>query len=465
MKLLQILVVTLLVCATTIVVLFGFFVNQTVLLVTFIVLIQLITLFVLHRFYNLLNLIDPTVLFIIGYVIFISSSILFTSYYGISLAPPVLLAIHIGLISFALGAITLELFSFRSGLVNDYKSIEITSTYQLSTHWAWVLFGTGILVLLYYYNSVGTIPLLAKDAENARVTLKSGRGYLPIAAFALLNVSTTMLLAISLKGNNSRQIRVAIFALIVATLILLGVGYRSFVIKLILNGIIVYSYLRNFNISKLKLFALALVVFIILSLIGFYRISGGIVRSWTEFEFTISQAIWSLFVRYAVTLQLVMSFFQNGQPFMFGESYLLTLDTVRPGNQLHFGFWLRDRLGLSLRSEGPVDPTIVGEFYANFGWPGIFTGMYIMGFGLRAVYRFLTRNMRISLLRFVVLVVLSTSIMDIIGSGIPLVLLFSVLPLSIVIIIYGLLINISKHLRSLLRYQNNRFFTDKYRSS
>ncbi|MGQ9874537.1 MAG: hypothetical protein ACUVSL_04680, partial [Chloroflexus sp.] len=259
----------------------------------------------------MLNLIGPTVLFVIGYVIFISLSILFTSYYGISLAPPVLPSVHIDLISFALGAITLELFSSRFGLANDCKSIEIAAMHQLSTtHWAWVLFETGILVLLYYYNSVGTIPLLAEDAENVRVTLKSGRGYLPIAAFALLNVSTTMLLAVSVKENSSRQIGVAICALIIAILMLLGVGYRSIAIILILNGIIVYSYLRNFNISKSKLITFILGVFALLSLIGFYRISGGIVRSWTEFEFTISRAIWSVFVRYSVTLQLVMSFFK-----------------------------------------------------------------------------------------------------------------------------------------------------------
>jgi oligosaccharide repeat unit polymerase len=405
--------------------------------------LYVVLLLILHRIYNLLNWIDPTVLFVVSYVTFIGVGIPFISYYDFVLAPSVLFAILLGLAAFSAGAITFDALVFRPGRIKIRYSISIISVPRRGEiGWAWAFFVVGALILLYYYYRVGTVPLLAEDAENVRVTVKAGLGYLPIGGFAFLNVSTLMLMAASAHRGRYYFPFVTKLALITAVVLLLGVGYRMPSLKVLLGGFVVYSFTKKPTLSRLGLIVLVVVVVTSFSIIGFYRLSGQFVQSSEQIEFMFKQTVWSIFMRYLYVFSVVMFFFTNMHPFMLGQSYLISAYTILPGAQNHFGFWLRDNLGLALTSLGPVDPTILGEFYANFGWTGIVVGMYTLGFGLRALYYLITKTQPLSISRLVLITSLSVSSTGVIGSGIVLPLLFEVLPLAIVFAAYRLCVRV-----------------------
>jgi hypothetical protein len=208
--------------------------------------LYVVLLLILHRIYNLLNWIDPTVLFVVSYVTFIGVGIPFIGYYDFVLAPSVLFAILLGLAAFSAGAITFDALVFRPGRIKIRYSISIISVPRRGEiGWAWAFFVVGALILLYYYYRVGTVPLLAEDAENVRVTVKAGLGYLPIGGFAFLNVSTLMLMAASAHRGRYYFPFVTKLALITAVVLLLGAGYRMPSLKVLLGGFVVYSFTKK----------------------------------------------------------------------------------------------------------------------------------------------------------------------------------------------------------------------------
>lgn len=395
-----------------------------------------ILLLIFHRLYNLLNWIDPTVMFVVSYVVFIGIGIVMTGYYGIELAPSVLIALVVGLTTFFIGALANDILFSLSGRINVGQPVIVVSNLRRKeVTWAWVFFFIGVFVLLYYYYRVGAIPFLAENAEDVRIVVKSGRGYLPIAGYSLLNISTAFLIAACARRNHL-HLFVGILTVVTAAILLLGIGYRSLLIKILLNGYIVYSFVRKSKISGVALIFLISLFFVLLSITGFYRLFGYSIQSLEQVGFAFRRSLYAIFVRYLAVLDLVMAYFPNIHPFMLGQSYLISASTIMPGPQLHFGFWLVEKLGLVLSSSGPIDPTILGEFYANFGWIGIIVGMFMLGAGLRILYRFLKIGPSLSIARLILMVLLSTSIMDVVGSGLVLVLLFGILPTVVVFIAY-----------------------------
>lgn len=402
-----------------------------------------ILLLIFHWLYNLLNWIDPTVMFVVSYVVFIGIGIVMTGYYGIELAPSVLIALAVGLTMFLIGALTSDILASPSGRIKIRQSVIVVSNFHRNeVTWAWMFFFIGVFFLVYYYYQVGTIPFLAENAEDVRIVVKSGRGYLPIAGHSLISISTTFLIAAHVKQNHLHLFFV-ILAVVISVILILGVGYRTLSVRILLSGFIVYSFVRKSKISGVALIFLIALFFVLLSITGFYRLFGHSIQSLEQVEFAFRRSSYAIFVRYLWIFNLVMAYFPNIHPFMLGQSYLISASTMMPGPQLHFGFWLVENLGLVLSSSGPVDPTILGEFYANFGWIGIMVGMFMLGAGLRTLYRFLKIGPSLSIARLVLMVLLSTSIMDVVASGLVLVLLFNSLPIVAVFIAYRVCVRMS----------------------
>jgi len=178
----------------------------------------------------------------------------------------------------------------------------------------------------------------------------------------------------------------------------------------------------------------------IIGLLGYLRLESELV---TSISMILRLGIWRLFVNNLYVLNLIYDLFPVSEPHMLGMSYLIDIKTLLPGYQPHFGFWLKERLGLEFAGGG-VTQTIVGELFINWGWIGIIVGMFTMGIVFRILYHALTKDRLLSVPRFVLLVLLSTSLMGIISSGLVLVLLFDTLPLVAVFIIYRFCIRITQ---------------------
>jgi len=408
-----------------------------------------VLLFILHGIYNLLNWIDPTVLFTVRYVTAIGVGILFTGYYDVKLTSSVLLAILVGLGTFAAGAISFDALAFKPGLLKIRRSVNIISVARPGEiAWTWTFFFVGVLMLLYYYHRVGTIPLLAEDAENVRVAVKGGLGYLPIFAYAFLTTSTMSAMALASKEFSIFTL-FAITISLIGALLLIGTGYRGPALTLLFNAFIIGSYMRWKKLPIKWLLGLGLFIIFSVGLLGYFRLESNLSGN---LYMIVRLSIWRLFVNNLYVLNLVYDLFPTSEPYMLGMSYLIDIKTLLPGHQPHFGFWLKERLGLEFAGGG-VTQTIVGELFLNFGWIGLIVGMFTLGIVFRVLYYSLAKDRLLSAPRFVLLVMLSTSLMGIVSSGVVLVLLFDTLPLITVFAIYRFCVRMtwsrSQHNRAL----------------
>lgn len=74
-----------------------------------------------------------------------------------------------------------------------------------------------------------------------------------------------------------------------------------------------------------------------------------------------------------------------------GYTYLINLIMLLPGPDPDFTLWLKEQIGISFAGGG-VTPTVVGEFYINFGVLGMYIGMFLMGILGVYVYRYFRRH-------------------------------------------------------------------------
>lgn len=155
---------------------------------------------------------------------------------------------------------------------------------------------------------------------------------------------------------------------IFASLQLLTIGFRT-PFALMLAVIIIMGVYKE-RIPLKKCIPIGIGSFIFLIVYGVYRNGTNI----TSIYFLARN---QLFIG-AQNLNYVYRTFPHKVPFQKGYTYFINLIMLKPGPDLDFTLWLKQMLGLSF-SGGGVTPTILGEFYMNFGNLGIFSGMFILG--------------------------------------------------------------------------------------
>lgn len=222
---------------------------------------------------------------------------------------------------------------------------------KISQTWVTLLFFVGVASILMFFLSVGRIPLLANDAENFRVQAVSGRGFLVIIADSCIEI------AIMLTDNErKRTMRVML-----GVLLMLGTGYRSQALTILLMVFITYWIGKGKKyIFRAGLMVLGLGAFY--SLLGVFR-SGGTWRLQTLYM----PALWRLYVN-ANNFDTIVKAFPR-EAYLYGRSILMDLAIVLPGAQKSFMLQLKDMLGMTY-SGGSFTPGVFGEAYANFGFVG-----------------------------------------------------------------------------------------------
>lgn len=140
------------------------------------------------------------------------------------------------------------------------------------------------------------------------------------------------------------------FALMIAVIIIIGV-YRS-------------------KIQLKKCIPIATGVFLFLIVYGVYRNGSNIS--------TVYYILRGQLFNESQNLNYVFRAFPERVPFQNGYTYLINLIMLKPGPDLDFTLWLKEKIGISF-SGGGITPTILGEFYINFGTLGIFIGMFLLG--------------------------------------------------------------------------------------
>ncbi|MCD7815815.1 MAG: oligosaccharide repeat unit polymerase [Bacteroides sp.] len=345
-----------------------FFIGDSSIL-SYVVMLALITIAIL--FDNDWQFISPAVLFLAFYL------------YSVALGPIILMlrgtyyttydyhtTIIGGLLAFAIGNF---FFSFKNTNVKsrgDKSHFQIKIIDRITVLYMLYLM-TVLLSLFYIYQNYDL--LFGGNIESSRVDAMSGNGaliYLMQSSIVILPMLFDIYYGTQKLGKPLINKYVLGFMIIFSAFLLLASGYRAPVMTLFICLIIMYA-------GKTDMKPLKIVAFGFLSIIGVTVL--GVIRSALSggSSSVVSSLLASLYTN-GINLNYIFSTFPEKVPFQNGYTYLINFKMLMPGPDLDFTLWLKEQIGISF-SGGGVTPTILGEFYMNFGFASIFIGMFILG--------------------------------------------------------------------------------------
>lgn len=207
--------------------------------------------------------------------------------------------------------------------------------------------------------------LLISDLNNGRIAAASGNGM--ILYLIKLHI---MIVPFMYEEYKKKKINCFVFWLLAlfAGIQLLVTGFRTPTINMVAVMIIMNVYQERISFKK----AMPCVVVALAAAILF-----GTIRNGSDISSFYKLGRNQLFVG-AQNLNYVFRTFPNKCSFQYGYTYLINFIMLKPGPDLDYTLWLKQVLGMNF-SGGGVTPTILGEFYMNFGYVGIFIGMFFFG--------------------------------------------------------------------------------------
>lgn len=219
---------------------------------------------------------------------------------------------------------------------------------------------------------VKNLSFILQDLENNRVSAMSGNGAIIYFAYAMLPATWVLYYC---HLNNAKVKYMWIYILIDAIFLMLF-GFRSRVMELILMCIIIRNDYKKIKIQNLL--KAAVILIIVVSLLQVFRtnISSG--------EAGISSSIINTTSVASINLIYVFNAFPNKVPYQYGYTYLINFQQLLPNYHLDMTMWLKNTLNITFDGGG-VTPTVIGEFFMNFGFIGIAIGMLVLGMLCRII--------------------------------------------------------------------------------
>lgn len=248
------------------------------------------------------------------------------------------------------------------------------------------LLAVGLAAAAYFF-LVSGVPLLAGSVEQGRVdAAASGTGYVRLLAYMTIPAA----LALVCTGR-----RAAWLLPVCAGVVVLGLANRSPILYLVMPCVLVLLNVRNG--ARLRIgwvrqaaFGAAVVAMAVAVMgLGAYRIvTQPEYRTYPEYSADLESGNYvavalTAFAHYARVVpsnaELTKSVIDSGElPMQYGATYVSLLVTALPGPQDTLDQLLRDASGKEFVGGG-IPPTLAGEGYANFWWPGVLLGGVALG--------------------------------------------------------------------------------------
>ena len=236
---------------------------------------------------------------------------------------------------------------------NNHKTVFLISVI--------VFFAGAIAYSIYFIKSWRYI--FIADLENGRVNAMTGNGLL-LWTGSLIWLAVYMLYEQTLLNSHYKKTTYCMFA--ISTVFSILLGFRSALV----NPILVMFFMKNKKkeISMQKMSVLAIILFAFVGIYGAIRSGGGSSIASLINEFKVS----------SVNLNNILETFPSRIDYQMGKTYLLDFLTLFDDNVQGTTSWLKTALKLSF-SGGGVTPTLIGEFYINWGLVGVLIGMTLSG--------------------------------------------------------------------------------------
>ena len=232
--------------------------------------------------------------------------------------------------------------------------------------------------------SLGTLPILASNVQEARLNLVSGKGYLNIFFIGLKVLSWSILYSSCVTGNSKRLGYSNVLALLILFLLFSTGGRKEPIIFVVEYASIYFLFnRRRFSYGSLVVALMAVLLF--LGSIGSFRVGEFDIKGFTH-------ELGLVFVIRPAMLEHITRIYDKSN-YHRGLRYLEDVKKVIPGPQKSANVELKEAI-TGGKSELPefsgFTPSIVGEAYMNFGPMGIPWVMFIIGALAGAMYKFMS---------------------------------------------------------------------------
>lgn len=267
-----------------------------------------------------------------------------------------------------------------------------------------VMLAVSLVASTFIYSRIG-VPLLSEDLVRIRV--EGFREVSHYSLFLLRNVGLVFLLVGATyyghrygRKNFLFRHRVLVFSLLTLSfLLMLSTAGRADLIFVIMLAILGHHYLRR-RIALREAVILTTLLIVGGALYNFLRLfrSGGqheTLAFLTELlgDSLLLQFGYHVFAQTSlvgVTFRDVIHHIPSTLPHFNGTLIPTTMSTLFPGHQSPPGEILKKAAGLDFTG-GQANLTLVGDFYADFGLPGVVGGMFFLGVSIALLYRRLCR--------------------------------------------------------------------------
>lgn len=237
---------------------------------------------------------------------------------------------------------------------------------------------SALVWLIYIAGNLNSI--FSGNFESDRITSQSGNG----ASLYLIKmwILTVPMLYEEQKRNGT--VKKWFYAIVVAVLaMLLVLGGRSPVIIIVLELAICKIIIDKIDTSRI--FRYAVLGVLGLGVLGVWRAAA------SNGSTTLLASLSSVLLNSNYNLSYIFGRFPSIVNFQYGYTYAINFLMLLPGPDLDFTLWLKEQLGMSF-SGGGVTPTIVGEFYINWGYVGIYVGMFVLGAVAKFLHQYLSSS-------------------------------------------------------------------------
>lgn len=256
-----------------------------------------------------------------------------------------------------------------------------------------------IVAAVLFFVRAGGPPILSSGAGEARMAAMSGSGYISIFVAALPIIC--LFLWYEYLTYPSARLKVTTFCLGAFTILVFSLlGSRSVTVTLVAQMVVIYAIVRR-RTFPIRYALLGLVmVYLFVGALGAYRHSDGDVTSET---FRGELAV--VFTARVVVLDKIL---QHVKHRLGGETYLNDLAKLLPGQQTGTGVMLKEMLmkNNDMPDTAGITPSLLGEFFVNFGFYGTIVGMFFFGFIAQRLYqRLVFKNGRNSVIMYAVIIV------------------------------------------------------------
>ena len=231
----------------------------------------------------------------------------------------------------------------------------------------------------------GGVLLLQKNIEAKRVAEEHRVSNITLFLMRLITPAFLFYLADSLSRGKINK-KVFFSFLLFSMFILLNTVNRHDLSTFLISSFLIYHFARG-KIRFTKIIPLLLIGLVFLMSMGYYRLAS-MTGMTTEKAFLFKEAGGNPFLMFLIyivfqftvypgNLAIYFDTFPRILPFEHGYSFVRAMRTALPGHHQLFDEYVKSVLHLQFLGGG-INPTILGELYANFGYSGIM-GMAVYG--------------------------------------------------------------------------------------